>query len=797
MIRKILKWTFRGVLALVFMLVIAGVIMFFWFRTSLPLLDGKVTVAGIQQPVTIVRDQKGIPYIYAKSQEDAFFALGYLHAQDRLFQMEMQRRIGQGRVAEILGPPGLQFDRLFRSLGLYRRAQDSVKHLKEEERKVLEAYAAGVNQWLKTRKGTLPPEFNLIGMDFEPWKPADTLVWGKLMSILLSTNWRGELLRAQIIRKLGKDAIPVLFPGYPGDGPMTIKNYKEGMLKGLDFKKLFAALPHKLISKGASNAWAIRANRTTTGSAILASDPHLGMDAPVLWYLVNINAPGLNLSGASVPGAPALILGHNGHIAWGLTTTYIDTDDIILEKLDPSDPTRYLTASKSIAFKVRTEVIKVRFGKDVTITIRESRNGPAIDFRPELKKFEKENNRVAVLRAPWLSRADTSAASLLALNKAKNWDEFKNAMRTFIGPVQNFLYADKQGNIGYIVPGRIPVRKNAESGYLPQDGSDPNSVLVGYIPFEKLPQSFNPPDGILITANNKIAGKDYPYFLSKSWGDHYRARRIAQLLKAKEKFSPADIARMQADHVSLAVRATLPLMLKFEPQGELQKRVIDMLKAWNGSMSLARPEPLIYMAWLRELNTRLYADELGDLARFYSSYKPDVVINILSNHRKWCNNVKTDKTEDCPTILRQSLAAALAFLSGKFGEDPALWRWGSLHYMEMRHRAFGFIPVLRNLTNIKIAASGSPWTVNKASMSFRAKNPFAARHGPGYRAVYDFSDLSKTVYTISTGQSGNPYSFYYDNLVKDWRDVRHWRMAPNEAAARKNAIGVLVLQPPG
>ncbi|MCY4238054.1 MAG: penicillin acylase family protein [Rhodospirillaceae bacterium] len=797
MIRKTLKWAFRGLITLAFMLVISGVVMFFWFRTSLPHLDGKVAVTGIEQAVTIVRDQRGIPHIYAKSQQDAFFALGYVHAQDRLFQMEMQRRIGQGRVAEILGSPGLQFDRLFRSLGLYRRAQDSVKHLKEDERKALRSYAAGVNQWLETRKGSLPPEFNLIGMDFEPWKPADTLVWGKLMAIRLSTNWQDELLRAQIIRKLGKNAIPVLYPSYPGDGPTTIEHYQEGMLDGLNFRKLFAALPGQLISKGASNAWAIRANRTTTSSAILASDPHLGMDAPVLWYLVSVNAPDINLSGASVPGAPALIMGHNGHIAWGLTTTYIDTDDIILEAIDPSDPTRYLADSKSIALKIRTEVIKVRFGKDLIITILESRNGPAVDFRPELKRFEKENRRLAVLRAPWLSRADTSAGSLLALNKAKNWDDFNNALRRFVGPVQNFLYADKQGNIGHFVPGLIPVRKNAESGYLPQDGSDSQSVKIGYIPFEKLPRSFNPPDGILVTANNRIVGENYPYFLSKSWGDHYRARRIEELLKAKEKFSPEDIARIQADHVSLAVRATLPLMLRFEPQTDLQKRITDMLKSWDGSMSMTRPEPLIYTAWLRELNIRLYADELGDLAKFYSSYRPDVVINILSNHRDWCNDVMTDKIEDCAIILRESLEASLVFLSGKFGDDPILWRWGSLHYMEMKHSLFGMIPLLNDLTTIRIPANGSPRTVNKAAMNFREKNPFAARQGPGFRGVYDLSDLSKSVYTISTGQSGNPYSFFYDNLVKDWRDVRHWRLAPNEATARENAVGVLVLQPSG
>ena len=795
MIRNLSRWALRIVAKLILILAIAGVVMFFWFRTSLPRLDGSVTVAGLEQPVSIVRDTRGIPHIYAKTENDAWFALGYVHAQDRLFQMEMQRRVVQGRLSEIIGASGLLSDRMFRSLGLYRRAQESLKHLPAEPLAMLEAYTAGVNQWLLTRKRTLPPEFNLFFVEFEPWDPADTIVWGKLMAVRLSTDWKNELLRARIVQEAGEASIPVLFPPYPGDAPITIKSYEEGLLKELDLGALLAALPHEVLGAGASNAWTLSPERTDTGAAILASDPHLDMNAPVLWYLVQINAPGLSLNGATVPGGPLLILGHNRHIAWGMTSAYIDTDDIILEKLDPSDPTRYLVGDKSLAFDIRTEKIKVRFGEDVKLTIRESRNGPALDIGDDLKDLEKKEQRVAVLRSPWLSRADTNSASFAGVNKAKNWDEFRNALRLFVGPVQNFVYADKAGNIGYFVPGVIPVRKLPDSGYLPQDGSDPDSELTGYIPNDALPQSYNPPDGVLITANNRIAGGDYPYFLSKSWGDHYRATRIAQLVAEKRRFTPDEIARMQADHVSLASRATLQPMLKFEPAGELQRRTIEMMKGWDGAMALTRPEPLIYTVWFYELNRRLYGDELGDVADRFVSYRPEVVINILTNHRKWCDDVRTSATEDCPAILQQSLTAALDFLSGKLGDDPWLWRWGDLHYAEMRHQAFGPIPLLNRLTTIRIAANGSRHTVNKAAMNYRDANPFATRQGAGFRGVYDFSDLKKSCFTISSGQSGNPYSFYYDNLVQDWRDVRHWRLAPDEAAARQSAVGVLTLSP--
>ncbi|MXW93102.1 MAG: penicillin acylase family protein [Rhodospirillaceae bacterium] len=797
MIRAVLRWTLRIAATLVLMLAVAGVVMFFWFRTSLPRLDGPVTVAGLEKPVSIVRDRRGIPHIYAGTENDAWFALGYVHAQDRLFQMEMQRRAGQGRLAEIIGPPGLRADRLFRTLGLYRRAQDSVKHLAPGQLKMLEAYAAGVNQWLKTRKGTLPPEFNLTGLEFEPWKPADTLVWGKLMAVRLSTDWRGELLRARIVQKAGKEALPVLFPPYPGDAPVTVGPHREGLLKGVDFGALLAALPAEVRGGGASNVWALGPGRTTTGAAILASDPHLGMNAPVLWYVAHISAPGLTLSGATVPGGPLLIMGHNGHIAWGLTTTYIDTDDVILEKLDPADPNRYMADGRSVPFQYRTETIKVRFGADVRLTIRESRNGPALDYNEELREYGEKNGRVAVLRAPWLSRADTSAVAFAGINKARNWAEFRNALRLFIGPIQNFLYADTAGNIGYLVPGVVPIRKRPGAGWLPQDGADPGTALAGTIPFDSLPQSFNPPGGVLINANNRIAGSDYPYFLSQSWGDHYRAARIAQMLAAKERFTPDEVARMQADHVSLAARATLPLLLKVEPADDRQRRVLDMLKAWDGAMALTRPEPLIYAAWFRELNRRLYADELGEVAKRYVSNRPDVVIGILTKHRQWCDDVGTDATEDCPAILRASLAAALDFLSDRLGDDPAVWRWGDLHYAEMRHQAFGPIPLLGRLTTIRIAANGSRFTVTKAPADFRSGNSYATRQGPGFRGVYDFSDLKKSRFTLSSGQSGNPYSEYYDNLVQEWRDVRHWRLAPDEAAARRGAVGVLTLTPQG
>jgi penicillin amidase len=799
LMRRILRWSLRFLQVLAFILLVAASVALWWLDASLPELNGSYTVTGITEPVRIVRDKNGVPHIYAATYEDAMYALGFVHAQDRLFQMESQRRIGAGRMSEIAGSSTLGIDRMMRALGLYRRAEADFAHLERDTQRALEAYAAGVNAYLKERREKLPPEFLVIG-EPEPWKPADTLVWGKLMALNLSTGWREKLVRGIFFQKLGPDKAAAFFPTYPANAPVTLQKDRAALPAELPMLALWQGLPDMLKKGGLSNQWAISGARTESGKPILANDPHLSLDAPSLWYLVRIETPQLKLAGASVPGVAGIIIGHNGRIAWGVTTSYIDTEDLIVERIDPEQPDHYLTPEGGKPFTTRVEKIAVRFGQEVTMTVRETRHGPVLDdamgarFRPAMQP-----GHVLALRAAWLERGDTTADALRLLNLARNWDEFGQALARFVGPVQNFVYADVDGNIGYYVPGRIPARKE-DNGGLPRPGWNESRADVRYIPFAELPHAFNPPKGFIVNANNRIAGSDYPYFLSRQWGDHYRAARIEELLAKPEKQSADKTGAIQGDHVSLMARDMLRFLLNV-PADQLPNRptaatALSLLRAWDGTMSRDRPEPLIFTAWLAALDRRLYADELADWGAEFVALRPDVVKLILTKHTDWCDNVTTPEPETCSEMLALSFGDALAWIEARYGTQVSSWRWGAAHRAQMRHRLFSFLPVLNMFGSPSIEADGDGRTVNKADMNVRdPRSPYAARHGAGVRAIYTFDNLDASRFILSTGPAGHPLSRFYDSMLKDWRDIRYVTFAKDRAEAEKDAAGIIELKP--
>jgi penicillin amidase len=797
--RRPLRWTLRFVQALGIALLLGAGLLLWWLDASLPALDGAYTVPGIGGPARIVRDRNGVPHIYAASLEDAMYALGFVHAQDRLYQMESQRRIGAGRVSEVAGSSTVRLDRMMRVLGLYRRAEADYEHLDRETKRMLEAYAAGVNGYLRNRREKLPPEFLLIG-EPEPWKPADTLVWGKLMALNLSTGWREKLLRAVFIQKLGYEKAAAFFPAYPANGPTTLQRARAELPADLPLLALWHAVPEMLRRGGLSNQWAISGERTDTGKPILANDPHLSLDAPSLWYLVRIETPDVKLAGASVPGVPGIVIGHNGHIAWGVTTSYVDTEDLVIERLDPEQAGHYVTPEGGKPFETRKETIRVRFGPDVTLEVRETRHGPVLDdalaarLRPTLQP-----GHVLALRAPWLAPRDTTADALYRVNRARNWDEFGQALAKFVAPVQNFVYADVAGNIGYYVPGRIPARKE-DNGGLPREGWNESRADVPYIPFAELPQAFNPPRGHIVNANNRIAGADYPYFLSRQWGDHYRAARIEDLLALAPKQSAETTAALQGDRVSLMARDMLRFMLNVPadrlPSAATAATALSLLRNWDGTMDRGRPEPLIFTAWFAALNRRLYGDELGEWGTEFVSLRPDVVKLIFTERTDWCDDISTPATETCGQMLALSFADALRWIEERYGTEVSKWRWGAAHRAEMRHRLFSFLPVIRGFGSPSIEADGDGRTVNKADMNVRdARAPFAARHGAGVRAIYTLADLDASRFILSTGPAGHPLSRFYDSMLKDWRDVRYIRLARDRAEAERGAVGIIELRP--
>ncbi len=788
---SVLRWIWRGLIGLLVVVVVAPVVGYLWLRTSVPDYDSTVRLPGIESPVQVMRDAQAVPHIFAANDSDAYFALGYLHAQDRLWQMHMQRRIGAGRLSELFGSGFLPVDRFMRLIGLYRLAGASYEWLSPDVKRALDAYAAGVNAWLDSRSGALPPEFYMLQTWPEPWTPADSLIWGKLMALQLSGDYRTELLRAEIAAALGPAALDDLFPDRGGDGLATL----TGLLPRGAAGALRAALPAPLGPATASNEWAVAPSQTETGGAILANDPHLALNAPILWYLARIKTPTLSVTGATVPGVPFTVLGHNDTIAWGMTTTGSDVQDLFIERVDPLDRDRYMTPDGTLPFTTRQEVIEVHGDEPETLIVRETRHGPVLsDIDPGVAALIGEDHVIALAFTSLIAE-DTTSEALYLLARSSNWVEFLGALQFWVGPQQNIVYADVEGNIGLIVPGRIPILLDGD-GRAPVPGWSGAHDWTGFIPVEELPQMLNPPVGRIVNANNRVVGPDYPHLIGHGYDAPYRAGRIAEALEAGGRQTIDDTLALQMDTVSLAARDLLPLMLLVRVDNARAAEALAMMRRWTFEMDRDRPKPLIFTMWLRELNRALYADELDDLFVDYWQLRPDVVRRMLTEARYWCDDRTTAGTETCGDILRQSLEAALTALAGAHGDDMEDWRWGDVHVAPLAHQVLGRIPVARALVDLSIETDGGAFTLNRgASQISDPDAPFSHNHGAGLRAVYDLADLANSRFMIATGQSGNPFSDGYGDLVERWRDGDSFPIGGSPSELARSGVTTLTIHP--
>ena len=757
-----------GWLALLFAVLLgAG---YAYLRQSLPKTEGEVRLAGIGAPVELLRDRYGIPHIYAASLEDAIFALGYAHAQDRLWQMEMSRRIAAGRVSEIVGPGGLETDRFLRTLGVRRAAEANLRNLEVETRRLLDAYAAGVNAFLASGP-VLPPEFWLTGARPEPWMPADSVAWVKMMAWDLGGNWRSELLRMRLARTLPLARIHELLPPYPGEQPPAIADLKElyGTLER-DAIRLTEFAPD---NEGlGSNNWVVSGARSANGKPLLANDPHLGLTAPPVWYFAHLNAPGVNVIGSTLPGVPGVILGRTERIAWGMTNTGPDVQDLYIEMLDRAGG--YLTPEGPRAFQVVEETIKVKGAEPEKLRVRITRHGPVISDVSRTAQDESPRGHVIAFSWTALAEDDRTIQAALKFARAREWDGFLAGARDFQSPQQNIVYADVEGNIGFIAAGRVPVRKagNDLKGMAPAPGWLEKYDWAGTIPFEQLPRSFNPAGGALVTANHRITPPGYPHFISSEWQPPYRAERIQQLLDATLKHDVPSFARIQADVTSLAMRELLPKLLAVRPRSEDARKALELLRKWDGAMAPERGEPLIAWAWWRELTRAIYADELGQAFRANWLARAQFLSGVLSGDAelaRWCDDVRTPAVETCEELLALSLDAALADLAARYGGDQARWRWGEAHAARHVHRPFGQQPLLAKLFDIRVPSPGDAYTVNVGRNNLNDEaEPFANRHAASLRAIYDLSNLENSLYIHSGGQSGNILSDHYDAFTKAW-----------------------------
>jgi len=762
------------VLALV---LVAAAIAWLWMQRSLPRLDGEAHAKGLQAAVEIVRDKEGVPHLFAKSARDGWFAMGYVHAQDRLWQMEFQRRVAQGRLAEFLGERAYDVDRLMRTLGIARLSTRIVARLDAETLAGLEAYAAGVNAFIDADP-VLPVEFQVFRVKPERWKPADTMGWLFVMAWDLSSNWRTELARLRFAAKLGPERAAEFLPPYPGDGPgPPIPDFRNlyAELEPLA-GALLAATPRHEEAVG-SNSWVVSGALSETGKPLLANDPHLGLQAPALWYLAHVSTPEGNLVGGTLPGVPFVVLGRNDRLAWSFTTTNSDTQDLFVEKVAPNDPASYVTPTGSAKFEVREEVVLVK-GEERRMQVRSTRHGPVISDVVKSAQVAAPKGYVLALAWAALTEESTVARAGFALNRAQDRAGLMAALKDLTAPHQNVVYADSDGHVGFIAPARLPVRSadNEAMGRVPVPGWIAKYDWQGFLPFEEMPRQDDPAAGSIVTANHKITPPGYKPFVSVDWFPPYRAERIEEMLAQSQKHSLDTFARMQGDTLSRLARDLLPLAVAAAPSSDAGRKAQALLAGWKGDMRMDSAAPLVFSAWYRELTRLVYADELGELFIDAWELRATFMINVLTaqgGQEKWCDDVRTAERETCAMLAAKAFDLAAADLAKRYGE-PSSWRWGKAHTAAGDHRPFGLVPFVARLFNVAPRTPGDSYSVDVGHMFIRdEERPFANRHAPSLRAIYDLADLDRSRYMHSTGQSGNVLSPWYANFAERWARVEY------------------------
>jgi len=812
--RRIVRWASRLAAALSLLIVIVLLIGWLWLRSGIADHDGLVESPALTAAVEILRDDQGVPHIFADNGRDAAFALGLVHAQDRLFQMEFMRRLGAGRLSEVMGAPTLPLDRFMRTLGVYRLAEAQYARLSPEHRAITDSYAAGVNHVIvELNNGwgrAPPPEFLLLRSRPEPWQPADSLIWGKLMGLMLTDNWRAELLRQEVSDRLGPNAAAVLWRGneaepttLPGDRAESPRRHytpwpyrlagdlaatlplDESAVSDATLPPaLWAAMAEAMaatvpadLSGGASNAWVLDGGRTRLGAPILANDPHLGFSAPNLWYLAHVETPEGGWAGATVAGVPTPVLAQTRDIAWGFTTSNVDAADLYVLTLDADHPDSYVTPTGRQTFERREELIIVRDGDPERLVVRNSVMGPVISDLDEAARRLAGPGQVVSLRATFLAADDDSPDALFALGEARSVAQAMTALADFASPAQNVMLADRHGAIGFVSAGRIPLRRGGRDGLRPADGAAVGDDWFAWLPDNLRPRQVNPARGHIFNANNSVLPEDAALRLTgHNPEDGFRAARLSVLIAASREHDLETSTAWQHDRVSLLAQRLLPLLLAAQPADEDGQAVLELLRAWPADMDRDRPEPLIFYAWLRRIGPMLWGDELGDMTARFGGSHPLTVEHILTEAVGWCDDVTTaDMVEDCDSRNAMALAQAVRELRNAQGRDPRDWRWGDAHQARMTHPMFTRVPLLRDMVDLSIAMSGGDATLLRASPNMLdPQRPFAAGHGAGYRAVYDLGNPARSLFSQATGQSGNPLSRHFDDQLTDWRDGHYF-----------------------
>ncbi len=816
---RILRWLLRGVLALAGLAAAGLGLAWVLILGSLPDYDATVSARGLGAEARVIRDANAIPHIRAESPGDAWFALGLVHAQDRLWQMEVNRRAVQGRLSAIFGARTVALDRLVKTLDLYGHSRRAVAHQSPEAQAALRAYAAGVNAWIRhvdaRSLGRGAPEFFLFADGgFAPWTPADSIGILKMMAFRLSNGARNEVRRALLQLELAPERVADILPDYPGDAESTVPRPPEetprpnraALPPPGDPLALALGLPGAPEMAGASNAWAVDASRAAARAPLLANDPHLWLSAPSVWYLASLRGGDLAGIGATLPGVPAIVIGHNGRLGWGLTTAHVDDQDLFIERVNPADPGEYLTPTGWARFETRRLRIEVAGEADIVETARRTRHGPVLGPDMFGAGAVTPEGHVAALAWTALEDEDRTLSALGRLLAAERVAEALEAIPLVTAPAQVVTMAHGR-EIAMALAGEVPLRHadNRTQGRLPVPGWRAEHDWQGRLPLSEMPRERMPEEGALATANNKITDRVYPAHLSFDWAPPYRIRRIKKELSGRRFHSRDSFVALQADSVSEMARSVLPLVAndlwwrdRISEQAGLKGEAIQLLREWNGEMDQHSPEPLIFSEWMRQLTRRLAEDELGALFDEVAGIRPlfvERVFRDIGGAGVWCDVDKTPERETCAEIAEAALEDALDHLSRAHGRTIAGWRWGEEHRAVHRHMPLGFFGWLGLFVNIEHETSGGTYTLMRGKVSGRGERPFENVHAAGLRVVYDFADLDRSVWIMSTGQSGHPFSRWYDHLAEAWARGDVVPMSMNDEDARSGSVGTMRLLP--
>lgn len=838
-----------GLIVVLLILAVGGTLFYKnWVKTNTPLsfpqVDGEITLKGLDAPVTVYRDEMGIPHIYASTLHDLFMAQGYIQAQDRFWQMDAWRHIGTGTLSEMFGEGQLKTDAFLRTLGWRQTAEAEYTTATGDAKLMLDSYAEGVNAYLEGRSGTeLSLEYGilkLLNADYipEPWTPIHTLTWGKAMAWDLRGNMGAEIQRAILLNTLTAEQVDELYPPYPQDHPVIVPSIGENValtendvmaaletpagISALEnVSTNFALLDGLLGPAGSgigSNSWAIAGSRTESGMPLLANDPHLGIQMPSIWHQINLHCMpktdecSFDAGGFSFAGVPGIVIGHNDKIAWGFTNVGPDVMDLYIEKINPENPLQYEFNGKWVDFETRTEIINLGNGETEELTVRISRHGPIIsDTYGALKDEDLADDQEAFKDKAGIDLPENYAVALSwtalepgnvfmaiwGFNNAQNWEEFRESAQGFAVPAQNLLYADVEGNIGYQMPGRVPIRANGD-GRLPVPGWTDEYDWTGYIPFEELPYVLNPQSGFIATANNRVSPWDYPYLITDDWAYGYRAQRIVDMIDAgPEKFSIADIQEMQGDGMDLNATTLVPLLMNV-PLNEKYAAEIALLSAWDYQNDIDSAPAALFAAYWKHLLALTFDDDLPEDYRAAGGSRWfEVMRNITpeDNNFFW-DDKTTDAVETRDDIFVAAFEAAVKEMQDLQGKDPANWNWGDLHTATFRNSTLGNsgVALIENLFNRgPYPTAGGESIVN--ATGWTTYESYEVDWLPSMRMIVDLSDLDNSLTVHTTGESGHAGHQHYTDMVDMWRNIEYYPMYWDLTRIEENAEAILYLVP--